>query len=232
MPDHPPALDTIHASIIACESCPRLRTYCARVAREKRAAYRHDTYWARPVPGFGDPSARIVLVGLAPAAHGANRTGRLFTGDVPGGSSDFLMAAMHACGLANQPTSRAADDGLVLNDVYVTSAVRCAPPDNKPSPSEIRRCFPYLEAEISALPNAKVFVALGRLAFDAIRKLLKTRGAIEPHRPTFEHGTVFEYGNGWRLVSSYHPSRQNTQTGKLTQAMLREALRKARKAAS
>lgn len=225
-------LANVRAAIVACDACPRLRAYCARIAREKRAAYRHDTYWARPVPGFGDPAARIVLVGLAPAAHGANRTGRLFTGDVPGGSSDFLMAAMHACGLASHPSSRSADDGLTLSDVYITSAVRCAPPDNKPLPIEIARCHPHFAAEVAALPNARVFVALGRLAFDAVRKLLKTQGAEALHRPTFEHGAVLRYRDGRALVASYHPSRQNTNTGRLTQPMLRQALRAATTAAS
>jgi uracil-DNA glycosylase family 4 len=225
------ALAAARAGIVACNACPRLRAYCAAVAREKRPAYRTDTYWARPVPGFGDPAARIVLVGLAPAAHGANRTGRLFTGDVPGGASDFLMAAMHACGLASQPTSRSADDGLMLHGAYLTSAVRCAPPDNRPLPAEIVRCFPHLAAEVAALPDARVFVALGRLAFDAVRKLLKMRGEAEPPRPAFAHGAVIPYASGLSIVASYHPSRQNTQTGRLTQAMLRDTLRTARKAA-
>lgn len=212
---------------MACEACPRLRDYCARIAREKRAAFRHDTYWARPVPGFGDPTARLVLVGLAPAAHGANRTGRLFTGDVPGGASDFLMGALHACGLANLPTSRTPDDGLVLDGVYVTSAVRCAPPDNKPLPSEIARCTRHLEAEVAALPEARVFVALGRLAFDVIWPLLERRGLRPARRPVFEHGASFRLDADVAVVASYHPSRQNTQTGRLTQPMLRDALRRA-----
>lgn len=183
------------------------------------------------MPGFGDPSARIVLVGLAPAAHGANRTGRLFTGDVPGGSSDFLMAALHACGLANQPSSRSADDGLRLNDVYITSAVRCAPPDNKPQPAEIARCFQWLDAEVTALPRARVFMALGRLAFDAVRKLLDRRGDGVPRRPVFEHGGVIRCERNASIVASYHPSRQNTQTGRLTQTMLREVIGRAKHAA-
>jgi uracil-DNA glycosylase family 4 len=227
----PRPLADVRAAIVDCDACPRLRTYCARIAGEKRAAYRHDTYWARPVPGFGDPHAAIVLVGLAPAAHGANRTGRLFTGDVPGGSSDFLMAALHACGLASLPTSRAADDGLELHGVYITSAVRCAPPDNKPTPGEIARCFPHFDAEVAALPNARVFVALGRLAFDAIRRLLIARGLTAPRPDAFEHGAVIRCDAGIVVVTSYHPSRQNTQTGRLTPQMLREALRAARAAA-
>ena len=220
------------AAIVACERCSRLRLYCQRIGREKRAAYRSDTYWARPVPGFGDPSARIVLVGLAPAAHGANRTGRVFTGDGVGGSGDFLMAALHANGLANQPISRSPDDGLTLRDVWIAAAVRCAPPDNKPLPAEIRACEPHLVAEVSALPNVQVYVALGRLAFDATWRLLAGFGIRPRVRPVFEHGGVYRTGGPVSVVASYHPSRQNTNTGRLTPAMLRAALRSARRLVS
>ena len=154
-------LATVRAAIVACNDCARLRSYCARIAREKKAAHRDDTYWGKPVPGFGDPDARLLLVGLAPAAHGANRTGRVFTGD---GSGDFLAAALHAAGFANIATSRSADDGLTLRDAYILAAVRCAPPDNKPTPDEIARCRPHLTAEIAALPRVRVVVALGRMA--------------------------------------------------------------------
>jgi uracil-DNA glycosylase family 4 len=224
----PLSLSAIAARIVACEACPRLRRYCERIGREKRAAYRADTYWARPVPGFGDPHARLVLVGLAPAAHGANRTGRVFTGDGRGGSGDFLMAALHANGLANQPHSTSRDDGLRVNDVWILSAVRCAPPDNKPSPTEFARCYAYLQDELGALRHMTVMVALGRLAFDACWRILVERGAPPSQKPTFAHGAAFHTPGLPTLVASYHPSRQNTQTGRLTPEMLREVFEKAR----
>jgi uracil-DNA glycosylase family 4 len=225
------ALELAREAIITCDQCPRLRTYCTRIAREKRAAYRDDVYWGRPVAGFGDPQARIVLVGLAPAAHGANRTGRNFTGDGVGGSGDFLMAALHANGLANQPTSRSADDGLRLLDTWIAAAVRCAPPDNKPTPAEIRRCHTHLRAELAALPNMRVIVALGRIAFDACLRLLAERGARPARRPVFEHEGVVALPGAPTVVMSYHPSRQNTHTGRLTPVMLRRAFRAARRIA-
>lgn len=231
MKGHSPArrsLDDIRRDIVACERCPRLRAYCQRIAREKRAAYRHETYWAKPVPGSGDSHARIVIVGLAPAAHGANRTGRNFTGDGAGGSGYFLMAALHANGLANQPFSRSADDGLELSDTWMLAAVRCAPPGNKPTPQEFANCHSHLRDEIDALPNARVWVALGRLAFDACRRLLKERGLAPPARPVFAHGGVTRIPNGPTVIASYHPSRQNTHTGRLTPAMLRSVFRKAK----
>ena len=162
-----PTLSTIRRRIVTCTACPRLREYCERVGREKRKAFRDDTYWTKPVPGFGDTRARITLVGLAPAAHGANRTGRNFTGDGPGGSGDFLMAALDANGLANQPYSRSPDDGLELRDAWIAAAVRCAPPQNKPTTAEIATCLPHLRAELRALPNLVVYVGLGKVAFDA-----------------------------------------------------------------
>jgi uracil-DNA glycosylase family 4 len=221
----------IRAEIVACERCPRLRKYCLRVAREKRAAYREDVYWGRPVPGFGDPSARIVIVGLAPAAHGANRTGRIFTGDGTGGSGDFLMAALHASGLANHGYSRSAGDGLVLDDVWMLAAVRCAPPGNKPLPREFTNCYPHMRNEIAALGRARVYVALGRLAFDACRHLLHDLGHVPPPAQAFQHGGVTAIPGGPTVVASYHPSRQNTHTGRLTPAMLRDVFRKAIRAA-
>jgi uracil-DNA glycosylase family 4 len=221
-------LDEIRRDIISCERCPRLRSYCRQVAREKRAAYRQDVYWGKPVPGSGAPNARIVIVGLAPAAHGANRTGRNFTGDGTGGSGDFLMAALHANGLANQAFSRSADDRLELVDTWMLAAVRCAPPGNKPTPREFANCHDHMRAEIDALPRALVYVALGKLAFDAVWRLLGERGLAPAKRPTFEHGGVTHTKGGPTVVASYHPSRQNTHTGRLTPAMLRAAFRKAK----
>jgi uracil-DNA glycosylase family 4 len=222
----------VRDAIIHCERCPRLRRYCERVAREKRAAYRTETYWGKPVPGFGDPNARIALVGLAPAAHGANRTGRNFTGDGAGGSGDFLMAAMHANGLASQPTSRNPDDGLRLIDAWIAAAVRCAPPENKPTPREIAACHSHLRAELEALPNLRVIVALGRIAYDACWRLiaedhearLRATGGWPKKRPPFEHGRAYSLPGAPTIVAAYHPSRQNTHTGRLTPAMLRQAL--------
>src|SRR6186997_1634123 len=160
-------LTDVHHAVTSCEKCPRLRNYCTQIARDKKRAYRSDTYWGRPVPGFGDPEASVLILGLAPAAHGANRTGRVFTGDGAGGSGDFLMTALHRTGFANITTSERADDGLRLTDAYIAAAVRCAPPDNKPLPDEITRCLDHLESEVSALPNVRVVVVLGKIAFDA-----------------------------------------------------------------
>src|SRR5690348_1496372 len=230
----PRSLDDIRDDIVHCDRCPRLREYCRRIAIEKRAAYRNETYWARPVPGFGDPAARIVVVGLAPAAHGANRTGRMFTGDGAGGSGDFLMSALHANELATRAESRSKDDGLELSDVWITAAVRCAPPENKPDPAEIAACHTHLTAEIAALPNARVLVALGRLAFDACWRVLAERGLRPPggRRPAFAHGACYRVRGGPSITAAYPPSRQTTRTGRLTPAMLRSAFRSARRAAS
>ena len=223
-------LATVRDSIIACERCPRLRDYCARIAREKKKAHRGDTYWGRPVPGFGDPSARLLLLALAPAAHGANRTGRVFTGDAAGASGDFLMSALHKSGFANIPTSRHTDDGLELRDAYIAAAVRCAPPDNKPLPEEITRCQEHLDAELVHLPNITVVVALGKIAFDAWLQLLARRGIAPKPRPRFGHGVACRMGPGQPLlVGAYHPSRQNTNTGKLTAPMMEKIFRDARK---
>ena len=223
-------LAQLRASIVSCELCPRLRTYCQRVAQEKKRAHRDDTYWGRPVPGFGDPNARLLLVALAPAAHGANRTGRVFTGDGTGGSSDFLMRALHRTGFANIPTSQRTDDGLRLEDAYIASAVRCAPPGNKPSPDEIERCLHHLDVEVANLPRVRVVVALGKIAFDAWLQLLRRKGVALSPRPQFGHGVVVETGAGLpALMGCYHPSRQNTNTGKLTAAMIEDVLKKARR---
>jgi len=222
------ALAPVHRRIVECTRCPRLRTYCQTIAREKRAAFRDEIYWGRPVPGFGDPRARVLVVGLAPAAHGANRTGRNFTGDGAGGSGDFLMAAMHAAGFANQPTSRAPGDGLELIDAFIAAAVRCAPPANKPATREIANCHPHLVAELAALPRVRVIVALGRVAFDACWRLAAGRGVAPRPKPRFGHGLAYRSDGFPAVIAAYHPSRQNTNTGKLTPRMLREAFAMAR----
>ena len=222
----PASLEAVRRSITTCEQCPRLRDYCREVGRVRKRAYRDDIYWARPVPGFGDPHARVLIVGLAPAAHGANRTGRVFTGDGVGGSGDFLMAALHRAGFANIATSQRADDGLVLKDVYIAAAVRCAPPANKPTPEEIHTCLDHLEAEISALPQVEIVVALGKIAWDACLTLLSRQGVPLPRpKPAFGHGAIYAAAtSGTRgtcstLVGAYPPSRQNTNTGTVTPAM-------------
>ena len=215
-------LTIVRGGIISCDRCARLRAHCERVGREKRRAFRDETYWARPVPGFGDPRARLLLIGLAPAAHGANRTGRVFTGDGAGGSGDFLMAALHRAGFANIPTSRHPQDGLRLLDAFIAAAVRCAPPDNKPTPDEICNCLPHLDAEIRALLRVRVVVALGKIAFDAYLQLIKRRGVTLRPRPQFGHAVAHALPDGRTLVGCYHPSRQNTNTGKLTAAMMDE----------
>jgi uracil-DNA glycosylase family 4 len=221
------SLAEVHQAIVACERCPRLRQYCRRVAAEKKRAHRYDAYWGRPVPGFGDPNARLLLVGLAPAAHGANRTGRVFTGD---GSGDFLMSALHRTGFANIATSQRTDDGLHLTDAYILSAVRCAPPENKPLPEEIARCLDHLEVELRHLPRVRVVVALGKIGFDAWLQLLKRRGVAISPRPPFGHGEVVRFGDALpTLVGCFHPSRQNTNTGKLTAPMMESVFRKARR---
>ena len=221
-------LTSIHADIVTCERCPRLRSYCQRVAREKRRAYLSETYWGRPVPGFGDPRARVLIVGLAPAAHGANRTGRVFTGDGGGGSGDFLMAALNRAGFSNLTTSHHPDDGLQLRDAFILAAVRCAPPANRPTPEEIANCLPHFDAELDALPNVSVVVALGKIGFDAYLALLKHRGLFFRPRPAFSHGSAHRLPNGHTLIGCYHPSRQNTNTGKLTAGMMDAVFRKVR----
>ncbi len=220
----PRSLALLREDIITCERGPRLRSYCQRIARERRAAYRTETYWGKPVPGFGDPSARVLVLGLAPAAHGANRTGRVFTGDGMGGSGDFLMRAMHAAGFASIPTSRHPDDDLRLTDAYITAAVRCAPPDNKPSTAERAACLPYLEDEFAALRGMRVIVTLGKIADDTVHRIVKASGTYRSPRAPFKHGAetlVSLPGSPAAVVlASYHPSRQNTNTGVLTEPML------------
>jgi len=222
------SLAAVHRRIIECDRCPRLREYCARIAREKRRAFRDELYWGRPVPGFGDPRARLLIIGLAPAAHGANRTGRVFTGDGVGGSGDFLMSALHRAGFSNLPTSHHPDDGLRLRDAFIAAAVRCAPPANKPTLEEIASCLPHLDAEIAALPRVCVVVALGKIAFDAYLRLLKQRGLVLSPRPAFQHAGAHRLPSGGTLIGCYHPSRQNTNTGKLTARMMDEVFGKVR----
>jgi uracil-DNA glycosylase family 4 len=217
-------LAAINAEIVVCRRCPRLVAWRELVAREKVARFRDETYWGRPVPGFGDPNARILIVGLAPAAHGGNRTGRVFTGDASG---DFLFAAMHAVGLANQPTGRRADDGLALRDAYIAAAVRCAPPANKPTPAERGNCAPYLTRELVALSGVTVLVPLGAFAWEAaFRAVADATGVDARPRPKFGHGAVARLGP-FAVVGSYHPSQQNTFTGRLTPSMLVDVLRRA-----
>ena len=218
----------LNAEVIACRKCPRLVAHRERVAQEKVRRYRDEEYWGKPIPGFGDPNARLLIVGLAPAAHGGNRTGRMFTGDRSG---DFLYRALHRAGFANQPWSRRRDDGLALYDCYITAAVRCAPPGNKPIPNELATCRPYLVEEIRLLRHVRVIVALGRIAFDAFLKAWVDVGRPLPiPRPAFGHGVMVKLPEGVWLLASYHPSQQNTQTGRLTPAMFQRIFARARRA--
>jgi uracil-DNA glycosylase family 4 len=221
-------LQILQREIIACERCPRLVKYRQEIAAIKRRAYRDWTYWGRPVPSFGDPNARLLILGLAPAAHGANRTGRMFTGDRSG---DFLYRALHETGFASQPASVRIDDGLKLTDAYISASVRCAPPDNKPTTEEIHNCRDYLERELELLPNVGAVVALGKLAFDVYLSILRDAGRIK-RRSDFVFGHDREHDMGPDnpvLISSYHPSQQNTQTGKLTEPMFRAVFERAKR---
>ncbi|MEP6536742.1 MAG: uracil-DNA glycosylase [Bryobacteraceae bacterium] len=219
-------LQILQNEIVTCRRCARLVEHCTEVAQVKRRAYREWDYWGKPVPSFGDPNARVVIIGLAPGAHGANRTGRVFTGD---SSGDYLYRALHAAGFASQPESRSLDDGLKLSDVYIAASVRCAPPDNKPTTEEVARCRPFLERELLLLRNLKVVVALGKLAFDNYLAILKDQGIIRSRAPfVFGHNKAFRIENHpLVLLSSYHPSQQNTSTGKLTHRMLLDVFEKA-----
>jgi uracil-DNA glycosylase family 4 len=218
---------TLCRRVIACRRCPRLVRHRERTAREKVRRYRDWDYWGRPVPGFGDPAARLLVVGLAPAAHGGNRTGRIFTGDRSG---DFLYSALYRAGFANQPTSTDRNDGLRLTDCFITAAVRCAPPDNKPTPTELTRCRPFLMEELALLRHVRVIVALGQIAFRACLQALEERGVQLPiPRPRFQHGQVASLQNGLLLIGSYHPSQQNTQTGRLTDTMFQQIFTIARR---
>jgi uracil-DNA glycosylase len=216
-------LDELNSEIVACRKCPRLVAYREQVAREKRRAFQDWEYWGKPVPGFGDSNARLLIFGLAPAAHGGNRTGRVFTGDQSG---DFLFDALYRAGFANQPTSKHRDDGLRLQNAYIAAAARCAPPANKPLPSELRNCRPYFERELEIL-RPRAVLALGGIAMTSYLETLKRRGAIQTYAPfRFAHGASYAFdGDLPRLFASYHPSQQNTFTGKLTKAMLVRVLR-------
>jgi uracil-DNA glycosylase family 4 len=219
------ALEVLRDEIVGCRQCPRLVAWREQVAREKVARFRDEEYWGRPAPGFGDPDARILIVGLAPAAHGANRTGRVFTGDASG---DFLWSALHAIGLADRASSRRADDGLTLTAVRIAAAVRCAPPANKPTIDERDSCAPFLAREIAILDTARVIVALGQFGWDALLRVLAAAGEPVPRpRPRFGHGAEVAIGERV-LIGSYHPSQQNTFTGKLTAAMFTAVLARAR----
>jgi uracil-DNA glycosylase family 4 len=217
------SLEELEAEIVTCRACPRLVAWREQVAVEKRAAFRDQEYWGRPVPGFGDPHAKIAVIGLAPAAHGGNRTGRVFTGDRSG---DWLFGSMYRVGLANQPISVRADDGLKLIGVWVAAAVRCAPPANKPTPDERDRCFPFLQRELALLSGVTVAVALGKFAYDTATRLWSLT-----RRPRFGHGVEAAVPDGPVIICSYHPSQQNTFTGKLTEAMLDGVFARARELA-
>ena len=223
------ALEDLNRRMVACERCPRLRQHCCDMATLKRRAYLEWEYWGRPVPSFGDPEARVLILGLAPGAHGSNRTGRPFTGD---GSGDFLYPVLYRAGFASQPLSKSRDDGMRLYDAWISAVVRCAPPDNKPLPEEIRNCSPYLDEEIASLSNLKVVVCLGKIAFDGFVAHLVRNGEIERRGLLqFAHGAEFALpGKRW-LLGTYHPSLQNTNTGKLTSAMLLKVFERARELA-
>jgi uracil-DNA glycosylase family 4 len=223
-------LEILQDEIIQCCRCPRLHEYTAQIAQQRRRAYRDWEYWGKPVPSFGDPQARVLILGLAPGAHGSNRTGRMFTGDRSG---DILYKTLYKAGFASQPSSGSRDDGLELCGAYITAACHCAPPGNKPTPDEIRNCRPYFERELDLLPTVKVVVALGKIAFDNYLDVLKSRGVIRSRAAfLFGHNRQFTTAPGQPiLVTSYHPSQQNTSTGKLTDKMLLDVFRRARKLA-
>lgn len=225
------SLKRLNARIIACRRCPRLVAYRELVARVKKREFQAWDYWGRPVPGFGDPRAELLIIGLAPAAHGANRTGRMFTGD---GSGRWLMRALHRAGFASQPTSEHRGDGLRLRNAYVTAVVRCVPPDNRPTPREICNCASYLREELTRLTRVHVVITLGQIAFTRYLALLRERGVAMPApSPVFGHGAAYRFAHHEIppvLIASYHPSRQNTQTGRLTAAMLNQVFRQARRA--
>ncbi|HYK81502.1 MAG TPA: uracil-DNA glycosylase [Gemmatimonadales bacterium] len=220
------SVDAVHRAVVACQRCPRLRAYCRRVAREKKREFRDWTYWGKPVPGFGDPGARLLVVGLAPAAHGANRTGRMFTGD---SSGNWLYEALHRFGFASAPLAVARQDGLTLTDCYIAAAARCAPPANKPTRGELERCRPYLAAELRLLRRVRVVVTLGRIAHENWLRAAGWWERLAPlERPRFAHGAVAMLPDATVVIASYHPSRQNTNTGKLTRAMWHAVFRRAR----
>lgn len=218
--------ERLQAEIVACVRCSRLRTYCQQVAQRKRAAYRDWDYWGKPVPNFGSPDARLLIVGLAPAAHGGNRTGRIFTGDASG---NFLYDALYRAGFCNQPLSTHRHDGLQLHEVLITAALHCAPPDNKPTPEELKNCFPYLQRTYHLMPNLRGILALGQIAFNTCRQLLRLENQLLPGVSyTFQHGAIYPLQSERFLAASYHPSARNTYTGLLTKPMLVELLLKVR----
>jgi uracil-DNA glycosylase family 4 len=220
------SLDQLNKSIINCRKCPRLVRWRQACAKKPPRRYAGETYWARPLPGFGDPHGRLFVVGLAPAAHGGNRTGRIFTGDRSG---DWLYQALYQAGFANQPNSDHREDGLKLRDCYISAAVRCAPPDNKPTPAEFARCRPYLVEELNLFKNMRVVVVLGKIAFDAFLAAYQSSGGSRPKpRPKFGHGVKIDLPGGMIMLCSYHPSQQNTFTGKLTRPMLHAVFSAAR----
>ena len=222
-------LAALNARIVRCELCPRLRAYCAEVARVRRRAYADWEYWGRPVPSFGDPKARVMALGLAPGAHGSNRTGRPFTGD---GSGDFLYPILYDVGFASQPKATSRDDGMKLSGLWITSVARCAPPANKPTPEELRNCVPWLDEEMRLLTNLRVVVCLGRIAFDGLLAHAMRMGRVTTRKGfDFAHGAEYELPGRLIVIASYHPSLQNTNTGKLTRAMMLDIFRRARKAA-
>jgi uracil-DNA glycosylase len=222
-------LATLNARIVSCELCPRLRAHCTEVARTRRRAYVDWEYWGRPVPSFGDPKARVMALGLAPGAHGSNRTGRPFTGD---GSGDFLYPVLHEAGFASQPKAFSRDDGMKLNGLWITAMARCAPPGNKPTPEELRNCAPWLDQEMKLLADLRVVVCLGRIAFDGLLAHEMRTGTLKKRAGfVFAHGAEYKLPNGLIAIASYHPSLQNTNTGKLTREMLLKVFKRARKLA-
>ena len=225
MPNPPSPLDLLNARIVACERCTRLRPYCAEVAQTKRRAFADCEYWGKPVPSFGDPEARVLALGLAPGAHGSNRTGRPFTGD---GSGDFLFPVLHETGFASQPRAVSRDDGMKLNGLWISAVVRCSPPANKPTTDEQHNCAPWLDEEMSLLKNLRVVVCLGKIAFDGLIAHAVRTSKLGPRAGfTFRHGAEFALADGVTVIASYHPSLQNTNTGKLTRKMFLDTFRRA-----
>jgi uracil-DNA glycosylase len=225
----PNSLEALNARIVACDLCPRLRAHCTEIARVRRRSYADWEYWGRPVPSFGDPEARVLALGLAPGAHGSNRTGRPFTGD---GSGDFLFPVLHEAGFASHPRANSRDDGMTLTGLWITSVVRCAPPGNKPSLEELRNCAPWVDKEIALLKNLRVIVCLGRIAFDGLIAHEQRLGTtiIRSHY-TFAHGAEYTFPGGLKAIASYHPSLQNTNTGKLTRPMFLQVFNRAKRLA-
>jgi uracil-DNA glycosylase len=221
-----PALKALNARIIACDQCPRLREHCAEVARVRRRAYADWEYWGKPVPSFGDEQARVLTLGLAPGAHGSNRTGRMFTGD---GSGDFLFPVLHEAGFASQPSSVSRDDGMKLSGMWISAVVRCAPPGNKPTPEEQRNCARWLDEEMGMLSNVRIVVCLGRISFDGLMAYEQRSGRLQSRNGlVFAHGAEYTLPGGLTVIASYHPSLQNTNTGKLTRAMFLKVFKRAR----